>query len=353
MRSAKYKSRVAAIALVASVLVAQQASAQDTMTITGYGGAAQTSQRKAYFEPFSKTEGVKVLEEEWSGETAKLRGMVETGNVTWDVVNVETGHALQGCAEGWLEKIDYGPLGGKGAFQPGAAFECGVGITAYGTVIAYDASKFPNGGPQTLADFWDVKKFPGARSLRRTPWSTLEMALLADGVKREDIYTVLGTPEGVNRAFKKLDEIKPYVKVWWTAGAQPPQLLADGEVTMTTAYNGRIYNAVQESKKDFRIVWDGAALDWDVWAIPKGTKHLDLAKKFLEFALRPENQAEQTKYISYGPSRKEAAKLVDPAMLKNLPTAEENMKTAFNVSPEFWADHGEELTERFNNWIAQ
>lgn len=353
MYVAKFKYLIAASGLIASLVTAQQALAEDTITVTGYGGAAQESQRKAYFEPFSKTEGIKVLEDEWSGETAKLRGMVETGNVTWDVVNVETGHALQGCAEGWLEKVDYGPLGGKEGFQPGAAFECGVGITAYGTVVAYDASKFPNGGPQTLADFWDVKKFPGARSLRRTPWSTLEMALLADGVARDDLYTVLGTPEGVDRAFKKLDEIKPYVKVWWTAGAQPPQLLADGEVTMTTAYNGRIFNAVKESKKDFRIVWDGAALDWDVWVIPKGTKKLDLAKKFLEFALRPENQAEQTKYISYGPSRKEASKLVDPEMLKNLPTAAENMKTAFNVSPEFWADHGEELTERFNNWIAQ
>lgn len=353
MQVSKYAYSAAIIGIVAALTVAQAARAEDSMTITGYGGAAQESQRKAFFEPFSKAEGVKILEEEWSGETAKLRGMVETGNVTWDVVNVETGHAVQGCAEGWLEKIDYGPLGDKASFQPGAALECGVGITAYGTVVAYDASKFPNGGPQTLADFWDVEKFPGARSLRRTPWSTLEMALLADGVAREDLYTVLETPEGVDRAFKKLDEIKPHVKVWWAAGAQPPQLLADGEVVMATAYNGRIYNAVQESKKDFRIVWDGAALDWDVWVIPKGTKHLDLAKKFLEFALRPENQAEQTKYISYGPSRVEAGKLVDPAMVPNLPTSEENMKTAFSVSPEFWADHGEELTERFNTWIAQ
>lgn len=353
MPSVKSKCYAAALAVMATSMLSQAAIAGDTITITGYGGAAQESQRKAYFEPFSKTEGVKILEEEWSGETAKLRGMVETGNVTWDVVNVETGHAVQGCAEGWLEKIDYSSLGGKESFQPGAALDCGVGITAYGTVIAYDASKFPNGGPQALADFWDVKKFPGPRSLRRTPWSTLEMALLADGVKREEIYSVLKTPEGVDRAFKKLDEIKPYVKVWWTAGAQPPQLLADGEVTMTTAYNGRIFNAVKEGKKDFRIVWDGAALDWDIWVIPKGAKHLDLAKKFLEFALRPENQAEQTKYISYGPSRIAAAKLVDPAMLKNLPTAQENMKTAFSVDPEFWADHAEELTERFNNWLAQ
>jgi len=353
MKSSKLKYVAATASLMTLLAFTHSAIAEGTLTIVGYGGAAQESQRKAFFEPFSKAEDVRILEEEWSGETAKLRGMVETGNVTWDVVNVETGHAVQGCAEGWLEKIDYGPLGDKASFYPGSAFECGVGITAYGTVIAYDASKFPDGGPQTLADFWDVEKFPGARSLRRTPWSTLEMALLADGVAREDLYSVLETAEGVDRAFRKLDEIKPYVKVWWAAGAQPPQLLADGEVTMTTVYNGRIFTAVQESGKDFQIVWDGAALDWDVWVIPKGTKNLELAKQFLEFALRPKNQAVQAEHIAYGPSRIEASNFIDPAILSNLPTSEDNMRTAFNVSPEFWADHGEELTERFNSWIAQ
>ncbi|MGB3416384.1 MAG: polyamine ABC transporter substrate-binding protein [Mesorhizobium sp.] len=353
MTDTRHGIGVAGLVMASLLAVATVASAEETMTITGYGGAAQESQRKAYFEPFSKETGVKILEEEWSGETAKLRGMVETGNVMWDVVNVETGHAVQGCAEGWLEKIDYDKLGGRDGFQPGAALDCGVGITAYATVIAYDATKYPNGGPQTVADFWNVEKFPGARSMRRTPWSTLEMALIADGVPAAELYDVLETDEGVDRAFKKLDEIKPHVKVWWSAGAQPPQLLADGEVDMVTAYNGRIYNAVKESGKDFKIVWDGAALDWDIWVIPKGTKKLDLAEKFVEFALRPENQAVQTKYISYGPSRTAATKLVDPEMLPNLPTSDENMKTAFTVSPEFWADHGEELTERFNRWLAQ
>ncbi len=250
MTDAKYGIGLTGLALAGLLAMANTSFAQETMTITGYGGAAQESQRKAYFEPFTKETGVKILEEEWSGETAKLRGMVETGNVMWDVVNVETGHAVQGCAEGWLEKIDYEALGGREGFQPGAALDCGVGITAYATVIAYDASKYPDGGPQTVADFWDVEKFPGARSMRRTPWSTLEMALIADGVPAADLYDVLETEEGVDRAFKKLDEIKPHVKVWWSAGAQPPQLLADGEVSMVTAYNGRIYNAVQGERQE-------------------------------------------------------------------------------------------------------
>lgn len=344
---------VSGLALVAAAITASPVLADDTLTIASWGGAYQDSQNKAYFEPFAKETGTKIVSDEWSGETAKLKGMVETGTTNWDVVDVEPGHALQGCDEGWLEKIDYDALGGKDKFLPGSALDCAIGNVAFAYVLAYDKAKFPNGGPKTVADIWDVKKFPGARSLRKSPKSTLELALLADGVAPADIYKVLETSEGVDRAFKKLDEIKPNVKVWWGAGAQPPQLLADGEVVMTTAYNGRIYDAIKNSGKDFQIVWDGAALDWDMWAIPKGTTRMELAKRFVAFASKPENLATQTKYIPYGPSAIDAAKFVDPAVLPNLPTAPENSKTSFSISAQFWADHDEELTERFNNWLAK
>jgi putative spermidine/putrescine transport system substrate-binding protein len=329
------------------------AAAQQSLTIATWGGAYQESQAKAYFEPFEKAAGAKVRTDEWSGETAKLKGMVDTKNVTWDVVDLEPGHALQGCEEGWLEKIDYNALGGRDKFLKSAALDCAVGNVAFAYIIAYDASKFPNGGPTTVADLWDIKKFPGARSLRKSPKSTLELALLADGVPAADIYKVLSTKAGVDRAFKKLDEIKPYVKVWWAAGAQPPQLLADGEVAITTAYNGRIYDAVKSSGKNFKIVWDGAALDWDMWAIPKGGQNPGLAKNFITFAMQPENLANQTKYIPYGPSRPDASKFVDASVLPNLPTAPENSKNSFSILAQFWGDHDEELTARFNNWLSR
>jgi putative spermidine/putrescine transport system substrate-binding protein len=231
--------------------------------------------------------------------------------------------------------------------------DCAVGTIVFGTIYAYNADKFPSGGPQTVADFWDVKKFPGARALRKSPKTTLEFALIADGVPPKDVYKVLATKEGVDRAFKKLDAIKPNVKVWWTAGAQPPQLLADGEVVMTTAWNGRIYDAVKNNKKNFKIVWDGQAMDFNLWAIPKGTKKLALAQKFVAFTVQPDVMAQQSKYISYGPTIKAAVAKVPPDILADLPTAPQNTKTAFVVSSQFWADHDEELTERFNKWLAQ
>lgn len=335
------------------VVMSIPGNAQDTLTVTSWGGAYTKSQEKAFFEPFAKQAGVKVLQDEWDGSAAKLKGMVETKQVTWDVVDVETSHALQGCDEGWLEKIDYTKLGGKDAFVPGAAMDCAVGTIVFGTIYAYDASKFPAGGPTTMADLFDAKKFPGPRALRRSPKTTLEFALIADGVAPGEVYKVLGTPAGVDRAFKKLDAIKPSVKVWWSAGAQPPQLLADGEVVMTTAWNGRIFDAVKNSGKNFKIVWDGQGMDFNLWAQPKGSKNKAVADKFVAFTMNPDVMAQQSKFISYGPTLKAAIAKVPADILADLPTAPANTKTAFVVSGEFWADHDQELTERFNKWLSQ
>ena len=192
--------------------------------------------------------------------------------------------------------------------------DCAVPTILYATVIAYDKDKLAN-GPTTIADVFDLQKFPGKRGLQKDPFVNLEWALIADGVAVKDVYKVLNTPEGVDRAFKKLDTIKKDV-VWWEAGAQPPQLLADGQVVMTSAWNGRIYDADKNSGKHFEIMWDAQGLDWDWWAIPKGDPRMDDTYKFIAFASSPAAQADQTHYISYGPGeqgRDPASRSGDPA----------------------------------------
>ncbi|TMJ35268.1 MAG: ABC transporter substrate-binding protein [Alphaproteobacteria bacterium] len=342
---------LAGTALAVAALPIKPALAGDELTITSWGGAYQESQRKAYFEPFMK-EGNKVTEEEYNGEIAKLRAMVESKAVTWDVVDVDTQTALAACAEGVLETIDWSKLGlDRSKFIGGDLQDCAVPTIVYATVIAYDTSKMPD-GPKTIADVFDLKKFPGKRGLQKNPFVNLEWALIADGVPQADVYKVLATPEGVDRAFKKLDTIKKDV-VWWEAGAQPPQMLADGQVVMTSAWNGRIYNAVVKDKKPFAIMWDQQGLDWDWWAIPKGGAKVDAAYRFVAFASDPKHQADQTHYISYGPANKDAIPNVDPEILPHLPTADANMKTALVVDPQFWADNGDQLRERFNSWLTK
>jgi putative spermidine/putrescine transport system substrate-binding protein len=326
--------------------------AGDQLSITSWGGAYQMSQRKAFFEPYAKATGTKITEDEYNGEIAKIRAMVESNSVSWDVIDEDSGRAIQGCAEGILETIDWGKLGlDRSKFLGADKYDCAVPNILYATVIAYDKDKLPN-GPTKITDFFDLQKFPGKRGLQKDPFMNLEWALIADGVPLNDVYKVLATPEGVDRAFKKLDTIKKDV-VWWEAGAQPPQLLADGQVVMTSAWNGRIYDANKNSGKHFQIMWDAQGLDWDLWVIPKGDPRLDDAYKFIAFASTPEQMADQTHYISYGPANKDAIAHVDPAILPNLPTATENMKDALLTDPIFWGDKGEELRQRFTAWLAQ
>jgi putative spermidine/putrescine transport system substrate-binding protein len=339
---------VAVIALSA----AKPAAAQDALTVVSWGGAYQESQREAFIKPFQKDTGTKITEEEYNDEIAKIRAMVESGNVTWDVVDVDTDTGLAACAEGILETIDWNKLGlDRSKFIGGEINDCAVPNIVYATIIAYDTTKL-NPGPTTIADVFDLKKFPGKRGLRKDAFINLEWALIADGVPIADVYKVLNTPEGVDRAFKKLDTIKSEV-VWWEAGAQPPQLLADGQVIMTSAWNGRIFNAVKKDGKPFKIVWDAQGFDWDWWAIPKGSPRLEAAYAFISYASQPDKMANQTKYISYGPANKDAIPNIEPSVLADLPTSPDNMKTVLIVDPLFWADKGEELLERFNAWLAQ
>ena len=338
-------------ALLAGTAFAASARAADELTITSWGGAYSESQRKAYYEPYMAA-GNKITEAEYNGEVAKIKAMVEANAITWDVIDVDTATALQGCAEGALETIDWAKLGlDRAKFIGADLMECAVPTIVYGTVFGYDTSKLAE-GPTTINDFFDLAKFPGKRGIQKNPTVNLEWALIADGVDAKDVYTTLSTPEGVDRAFKKLDTIKSEI-VFWEAGAQAPQLLADGQVVMTSAWNGRLQGAIDKDKKPFKIVWDHQGLDWDWWAITKGTPKIEEAYRFVAFASGVEPQAEQTKHIAYGPANKDAIPNIAPATLPNLPTAPDNLKTAFNVDPQFWADHGDELKERFNAWLAK
>ena len=237
-------------------------------------------------------------------------------------------------------------------FIPGTIVDCAVGEIVWSTVVAFDRTKFPNNRPWTIRDFFDVEKFPGKRGLRKTPRVNLEWALMADGVPTRQVYEVLATEEGVDRAFRKLDVLKPHT-VWWEAGAQPPQLLADGEVVMTSAYNGRLYNAMVKEKKPFVIIWDGQVWDIDLWGIVKGTPSLATALEFVIFSTDTVQLANQAKYISYGPVRRSSMDLVDPKVKPHLPTSPDNFSNSLQNDFEWWADNQQDMDERFTTWLTR
>lgn len=337
--------------LVAGLAIAASAANARDLTISSWGGNYQDGQREIYFKPFAAKSGKPVLDESWDGGYGVLQAKVKAGAPNWDVVQVEADELALGCADGIYEKIDWAKLGGKDKFIDTAVNDCGVGAIVWSTAIAYNGDKLKE-GPKSWADFWDVKKFPGKRSLRKGAKYTLEFALLADGVKKDEVYTVLGTPEGVERAFKKLDELRPNI-VWWEAGAQPLQLLASDEVVMASAYNGRITGINRSEGKNFKVVWPGSIYAVDSWVILKGAENKDAGMDAIAFMSEPANQSKLPQYVAYGLPNKAAASQVDAKYAAELPTAEENMKEALPLDVDFWIDNSEELTKRFNAWLAK
>ncbi len=338
------------VAAAAALLATVPALAQNELTVVNFGGANGAAQKKAYVEPFEKKTGTKIVSVEYNGEQAKIKAMVETKKVSWDVVEVESPDAARGCDEGLFEKMDWSKVGNKADFVPAAVSECAVGAFVWSTVMAYDGDKLKN-PPKTWADFWDVKKFPGKRAMRKGARYNLEFALMADGVKPADVYKVLATKTGADRAFKKLSELKPNIQ-WWEAGAQPPQFLVAGDVVMATAFNGRI-DAAQREGKHLKITWTGGIYDLDYWVIPKGTPNKDLAMKYIALAASPDAQAEYARNISYGPTNNKALAKLDAKVQALLPTSPANAKDSLKFDIAFWADQGEALEKRFASWAAQ
>ncbi len=310
------KLLTAGLSACAVAAVSTAASAEGSITAVSWGGAYTKSQVEAYHKPYTAKTGVTINSVDYSGGIAEVKAQVEAGNVTWDIVDVELSDAVRGCDEGLFEKLNLDdlPAGADGTaakddFLPGTLHECAVATIIWSTIYAYDDSKIGDKKPTTMADFFDTAGWPGKRGLRKGPKPNLEFALIAEGVPAKDVYEELAKPEGVDRAFAKLGTIKADT-VWWEAGAQPPQLLADGEVVMTTAYNGRIFNAAVGENKPFVIVWDGQNWDLDLWAIPKGAPNADKAWDFLKFSTATEQLADQASWISYGPARKSSGPLV-------------------------------------------
>ncbi|NVK30713.1 MAG: extracellular solute-binding protein, partial [Gammaproteobacteria bacterium] len=226
------------------------------MTIVSWGGAYSASQNNAYHLPYQEMTGITVVNDESSAEAvAKLRAMNEANNVTWDLVDVVAADAMRLCDEGLAEVIDHdndlaaAPDGTPASKDFGDLIvsECFIPQIVYSTTLAYrnDVEAWGGNSPDSACALFDQENFPGKRTLEKRPINNMEWALLCDGVPKAEIYDVLGTPEGVDQALAKLDTIKADT-IWWSAAAEPPQLLADGEAVIGSSYNGRWFSAIEE-----------------------------------------------------------------------------------------------------------
>ncbi len=322
---------------VSSLAAPYVARAQDnTLYINTWGGPWEEAARAHLFDPFTAETGIQIRTVS-PVSFAKLAQQVNTGVYEFDITTLGGGEIVRANDAGIIEQME--------APYEGALFENGVGSHAFATVLAWRTDKFQE-TPQSWADFWDVERFPGARSLQRYAARVLPIALLADSVAVEDLY-----PLDIDRAFASLDRIKDHIRVWWTAGAQSTQILRDGEVDMIGIWHGRYFEA-EDAGAPVAMTWNQGQVDRAYWVVAKGTPNLENAKKFVEFATSAKPLAGFVTQADYGALNPAANEFVSEEDAQRMPTTPANYEQVFEQDiANFGADPAE-VTERFEEWVA-
>ena len=337
--------------LILGVSLTAPAMAADVV-IGSFGGSYQEAQRKALFEPAASKMGISVNDQTYGG-ISDIRLKVKAGAMEWDLVASGAVYAARAAEEGLLEAIDYDVVD-VSTFEPDMYTDTCVGTIVFSTVLAWNTETFGAAGPKSWADFWDVEKFPGTRAMRNKFDGNFEVALLADGVPLEQVYEVLSTEAGMQRAINKLRELKPHVAVWWKSGAQHAQLMKDGEVDMTTGWNGR-FDAAKKDGAKVSYDFNEALLEYECWAMPKGAPNRETAMRFLNEISSARIQANLPKYINYGPANKGAYApgLIDEQTARALPSHPDNARLQLQMSTEWYAKNAQKATALFQDMMTE
>jgi putative spermidine/putrescine transport system substrate-binding protein len=326
-------------------------AADNELVFVSWGGAYQSMIRKAWIIPFTRETGVYVLEET-DPNTAKVKTMVDTNSVSWDIItDGETG-VIRAAKVGLIEEITPSMVN-QDHIYPEMRNAFGVPSEVFSTPFAFSTEEFPESGPQpkTWADFFDVKKFPGKRAIRSTPDTVLEAALMADGVLFDQVNDVLKTPEGLDRAFNKINKIKPHVALWYSAGGQPVQALGSGEVVMSMGWNGRFQKGIDRGLP-LKIVWDGAIIEQGYFMMVKGAPNKGPAVKFLNHIVSPKSQSEFYKYAAYGPVTAKAWDNIPKDEWAKLPSSPDKIEKAVFLDAEWWVENNTVIRERYQATIS-
>ncbi len=308
----------------------------DEVTIASWGGSYQDAQSKALFMPVAEAMGITINEESYKG-IGQVRTKVAAGAVLWDIIDTGSGDGARGCAEGILVPLDYDMIDVSN-FVADTMLSCCVGKNVFATVTAWNTETYGMDGPKSWADFWDVEKFPGTRSVRGKMHGMLEPALMADGVPMDQVYSVLDSEEGIERALNKIRELKPHIAVWWGTGAQHAQLMKNGEVDMTTGWNNRFDVAIADGAKA-AYSYNQGLQDYDCFGIPKGAPNQDLAMKVIAKMSEAEYQANIPQFITYGPTNSKAYETgkIDDELARMLPSHPDNAGNLLPINQEWYA----------------
>lgn len=325
------------------VLKASHAAAQsDSVTMMLWGGSYQDATVKEVFDPFTKETGIKVKVVPWPG-LDKVKAMQLTGNVNIDIWLAASPSTATGSKQGFWEKLDPSIFDTQDmVLRPASDY---VGYEFYSTGIAWNPAKYgPGKHPSTFAEFFDLQIFPGRRALYKAPDSTLEIALLADGVVPKDIY-----PLDLDRAFKSLGRIKSSI-VWASTSTQMTSLVQTGEVDFSCAYSNRVKATAEPGGGvPLAFSFEQNTIGVDCLAVLKGAPDKANAMKLIAYYLRPEVQARFYDVVGLTPVSKKAATMLSPEMRKWQPQLD-NPKNII-IDADYWVDHYEAVNHRFLEWL--
>jgi putative spermidine/putrescine transport system substrate-binding protein len=313
------------------------------LTFTSDGGAYQEAMTKAWLTPFQKESGITITQDS-PKDYAKLKAMVQSQNVTWDVMTAGDAFGISDADTKLLEPLTQADIPQIADINPKFVWSHRVGHEVYANVIAYRTDVFGGKIPQGWKDFFDVNNFPGKRGLQQfSGGGIFEFALLGDGVDPKHLY-----PLDFERAIAKLDSIKDHI-VWWTTGAQSAQLIADKEVVLCHMWNGRVYD-LQQNKTPVAIQWNQNFAQADCLTIPKGASDVAGCKKLISYILDSKNNARLTDYLPYGPTNTKATN-VNEKIASQLPTDHAAVAAYFN--DKYRADNAAEIDKKFQDWLQR
>ena len=323
-----------------------------SVMFASWGGSFQDALRTTMLTPAAEKLGIEVEEDTTNG-IQDVRSQISAGAVSWDVTEQELSVCETLKQEDSLEPLDYSLINSAG-IPPELINSHYVGLLAFTKVISYRQDKFGDNGPQSWADFWDVEKFPGKRGMHGKVNYNLEAALMADGVAKSEIYNVLSTKKGQERAWAKLAEIVPHVTVWYRGGSQSAQILRDGEVDVVHMGHNRV-ESVANSGVDVAYTFQDGTMDVDCLLVPKGAPNYANAMKLINSVLSASSQATLAKTMPLGPVNKYAfdAGVLSIEQAKNVNTHPDNYDKQLLVDPNFYIGQLDVLTERFDTLIQQ
>lgn len=323
---------------------AQEPPKPAQIVINDSGGDMQNAMRSVFYSEFEKRYGIKVVNTS-PVDLGKLQAMVKSGNVEWAVTEIGGEDAIKAEQSGLLEPLDLKIIDLSKFPEHLRNRKYVFPKSVYSTVMGYRTDAFKGDKPQSWADFWNVQKFPGPRTMQNSPVDNLEFALIADGVPKDKLY-----PLDLDRAFKKMDQIKKHVAVWWTTGAQSAQVLIDKEAVLGTAWNGRYYSLIKQGGP-IAIEWNQGAIKESAFAIPKGAKDAYWGQKFLAVAAEAQPQGKYADVIGYPGLNLEAIKFTDPKVAPFLPTYPDHLPKQFWTDLAWWNDNGAAVKERWARWM--